>query len=171
MTCNFSNEVWKPIPSLPDYIASFMGRIMRIPYSAPIQNGGVRTYGGEPTFGVLTDGRYSINYKGKNYRISRLVCEAFSGIPFDGAVCMHLNECSTDNRAENLAWGTQKENLAAPGFIAYCKRRGKAQPKLTNETAKIVKYGAMSCADTAKKFGISPATVSNIRNGRTWKHI
>jgi len=36
---------------------------------------------------------------------------------------MHLNENSADNRPENLAWGTQKENLNAPGFIAYCKTR------------------------------------------------
>lgn len=36
---------------------------------------------------------------------------------------MHLNENAADNRPGNLAWGTQKENLNAPGFIAYCKRR------------------------------------------------
>ena len=36
---------------------------------------------------------------------------------------MHLNEDSSDNRPENLMWGTQKENLNAPGFIAYCKGR------------------------------------------------
>jgi hypothetical protein len=36
---------------------------------------------------------------------------------------MHLNENSDDNRPENLAWGTQKQNLNAPGFIAYCKSR------------------------------------------------
>jgi hypothetical protein len=36
---------------------------------------------------------------------------------------MHVNENSADNRATNLAWGTQKENLNAPGFIEYCEAR------------------------------------------------
>ncbi|WP_425478956.1 hypothetical protein [Lysobacter antibioticus] len=36
---------------------------------------------------------------------------------------MHLDENARNNRAENLARGTQKENLNAPGFIAYCQRR------------------------------------------------
>lgn len=36
---------------------------------------------------------------------------------------MHLNENAADNRPGNLAWGTQKENLNAPGFIAHCKSR------------------------------------------------
>jgi HNH endonuclease len=59
-----------------------------------------------------------------NIRIHRAVCEAFHGAaPFDGAVVMHLNENSLDNRASNLAWGTQKENLNAPGFVTGCARR------------------------------------------------
>ena len=53
-----------------------------------------------------------------------MVCEAFNGPPpFEGAVCMHLDENSTNNRSDNLAWGTQKENLNAPGFIAHCRGR------------------------------------------------
>lgn len=35
---------------------------------------------------------------------------------------MHINEDPLDNRPENLRWGTQKENLNAPGFIEYAKR-------------------------------------------------
>jgi hypothetical protein len=40
-------------------------------------------------------------------------------------VCMHLDENSRNNKPENLAWGTQKENLNAPGFIDYCKSKQK----------------------------------------------
>ena len=36
---------------------------------------------------------------------------------------MHLDENARNNKPENLRWGTQKENLNAPGFIAYCKSR------------------------------------------------
>ncbi len=125
------DEIWRPISSQPDYLASSHGRVMRIPHHAPMMNGGIRYYGGVPTRGVLTAGRYSFYYKGKNYSISRLICEAFAGPPpFPGAVCMHINEDAQDNRPENLAWGTQKENLNAPGFKNYCKSRvGGASPR------------------------------------------
>lgn len=60
----------------------------------------------------------------KTLKVARLVCEAFHGSPPDGSsVCMHMDENSRNNRPENLAWGTQKENLNAPGFIEYCKGR------------------------------------------------
>ena len=165
-------EVWRPIPRLPEYLASSEGRVMRLPYEATMPNGSVRLYGGEPVSGVKQpDGRCGIVFRGQNYKVHRLVCEAFSGPPpFDGAVCMHINENPGDNRAENLMWGTQKENLAAPGFRAYLKRRSTG-PKITPEQAHQVKYGGMSCAETARRFGISASTVSNIRAGRSWAHI
>jgi hypothetical protein len=59
-----------------------------------------------------------------NIRIHRAVCEAFYGpAPFDRAVVMHLNDDATDNRIENLKWGTQKENLNSEAFLAYCQSR------------------------------------------------
>jgi hypothetical protein len=36
---------------------------------------------------------------------------------------MHLDENAANNRADNLRWGTQKENLNAPGFLNYCRSR------------------------------------------------
>jgi len=39
-----------------------------------------------------------------------LVLEAFAGPRPNGMVCRHLNGNPTDNRIENLAWGTESEN-------------------------------------------------------------
>jgi len=36
---------------------------------------------------------------------------------------MHIDENAANNRADNLRWGTQKENLNAPGIIEYCMDR------------------------------------------------
>jgi hypothetical protein len=56
--------------------------------------------------------------------VHRLVCEAFHGPAPEGKnVVIHENENALDNRPENIRWGTQKENLNAAGFIAYCKAR------------------------------------------------
>jgi hypothetical protein len=85
-------------------------------------HGGVTTRGGH----VWMPGgpRPKFYYRGKNYRVSVLVCEAFHGPkPFPSAVAMHLDEDATNNRADNLRWGTQKENLRMPGLIAYCRSR------------------------------------------------
>ena len=57
-------------------------------------------------------------------KVHQLVCDAFHGPkPFDGAVVIHINEDGLDNRAENLKWGTQKENLNMPKFLEYCRSR------------------------------------------------
>lgn len=165
------SEVWRIIPSLPEYLASSEGRVMCVPSVKQTPHGGQRVYGGQPTLGCLSEGRYHIVFRGKTLRVHRLVCEAFAGpAPFPNAVVMHLNEDATDNRAENLAWGTQKENLAAPGFRAYLRRRS-CKPKISAEQAKHIKYGGMTCRAAASQYGISPSTVSNIRAGRAWKHI
>lgn len=59
-----------------------------------------------------------------NMKAHQLVCEAFHGPkPFDGAVVLHKDENALNNKPSNLRWGTQKENLNAEGFKAYCRAR------------------------------------------------
>jgi hypothetical protein len=125
-------EVWKPVPSRPTILASSYGRVMLPEGVAKMPNGGLRTYEPKPTFGVKTKASKTAKHvfmgmfsrKFGSMKVHRLVCEAFHGEPpFVNAVVIHLDEDSTNNRPENLRWGTQKENLNMPGFIAYCKSR------------------------------------------------
>ena len=119
-------EIWRDVPSVPGVLVSSEGRVMLTPYRGDMPHGGQRPYGGTPTFGVWnkTDGRFITVISEKTYRIARLIAEAFFGPPpFEGAVVMHLDENAANNRPNNLRWGTQKENLNAPGFINYCRSR------------------------------------------------
>lgn len=121
-----SGEIWRDVPSLPGILVSSEGRVMHVPHREPMPKGGTRPYGGQPTFGVWNkaDGRFIAIVDDKTYKVHRLVAEAFHGPPpFDGAVVMHLDENAANNRASNLQWGTQKENLNAPGFLEYCRSR------------------------------------------------
>ncbi|HAM40890.1 MAG TPA: hypothetical protein DCP69_06005 [Candidatus Omnitrophica bacterium] len=96
-------------------------------------HGGSRIYGGQPRFGhVARDGRPQISFQGRTYRVHRLICEAFHGPkPFPDAVVLHEDENPTNNKKTNVKWGTQRENLHAPGFLAYCHTRtGLSSPRV-----------------------------------------
>jgi hypothetical protein len=95
-------------------------------------NGGLRKYKTKPIYGYVTKAskraKHSyMNVSSRFYgtlKIHQLVCEAFHGPrPFPTAVVIHRDEDGLNNRKDNLKWGTQKENLNAPGFIEYCKNR------------------------------------------------
>lgn len=122
--------VWKPVPSYPGMLASSEGEILLPPSHSPLSNGGYRLYTPKPVRGVVSraSSEASHQYLGYwtraygNVKVHRAVCEAFHGpSPFDGAVVIHKDENALNNRPENLKWGTQKENLNAPGFRAYCR--------------------------------------------------
>jgi len=117
---------------MPNLEASNYGRIRVIPYQKQMPNGGLRWYGGFPTKGQWGGSRYIYVIKQHTYKVARLVCEAFNGKSPKGYVCMHLDENVRNNKPSNLRWGTQKENLNAPGFIAYCKSR-------TGENSPLIK--------------------------------
>jgi hypothetical protein len=124
-------EFWKLVPHMPGVLASTEGRILLPPGHAPVPNGGYRSYITRPFEGTVRRSKSSAKHvyrgffwRGQNYKSHQVVCAAFHGPkPFDKAVVIHLDENALNNRPENLKWGTQKENLNAPGFIAYCKGR------------------------------------------------
>jgi hypothetical protein len=134
-------EIWKPIPSLPEYEASSLGRIRRVPHEVS-RGQGTRWYGGKAWTGAWekTQGRYIFQFHGKTYRVARLICEAFHGPkPFPGAVCLHLDEDVKNNVPSNLKWGTQKENLNMPRFLAYAS--AVCRQKMAGETVAAGKKG------------------------------
>lgn len=114
----FEEEEWRPVPSLPGVMASSLGRVHKL-VAANDHRGqaGKKT---RPTFGAKRYVRpnypvMNVRWKGTGIRmVSRLVLEAFVGPAPEGAVAMHINDDSTDNRIVNLKWGTQAENLSTP---------------------------------------------------------
>jgi hypothetical protein len=136
----------KPIPSIEGAYANELGQVKMPECEAAMPHGGVRKYKTKWIYGTRTKASKSARheymgllYRGRNYKIHRLVCEAFHGQqPTDKPVVIHLDEDATNNRPENLKWGTQKENLNAPGFIEYCKSRtGENNPAIKGRKKKV----------------------------------
>ena len=93
-------ETWKEVPGHEQYLVSDLGRVAKISQmKAPT--------GALPYFvHNIPDGA------GKRVNCYRhdWVLAAFVGPKPEGAVVRHLNDVPTDNRLENLVYGTRSEN-------------------------------------------------------------
>ena len=115
-------EVWRLVPSVPGVLVSSIGRVMALPTFSRQPNGGVRQRGGVPTYGVWDKKNARMGWRvlGKNFKVHRLICEAFNGPPpTPDHIVLHKDEDSANNRRGNLKWGTHAENAAAPKLSAY----------------------------------------------------
>lgn len=135
----------KPIIEVAGAFARSDGMIKFPESKAIMPHGGERTYKTVWKRGTVTKASktarhkyYGTVYKGKNYKIHRLICRAFHGDPPEGKnIVLHLDENALNNEPSNLRWGTQKENLNAENFLAYCRTRtGKDNPRVKGNAKK-----------------------------------
>lgn len=112
------HEEWRPVPSLPGVVVSSWGRVHKLEANrCPRGRAGKKT---RPTYGSKRYVRPDyptmiVHWRGTGLKtVSRLVLEAFVGPAPAGAIAMHINDDSTDNRPENLRWGSHAENLSTP---------------------------------------------------------
>ncbi len=157
-------EEWRNVDGWP-YEVSNKGRV-RSDFTMRPLVGGVDKDGYRKLVVCSGDGRRG--YK----RVSTLVCEAFHGPRPSGLVVRHLDGDNTNDDAENLAWSTQKENLAdrkAHGTLLQGERHPLAT--ITADTALAIFAATGKQADIASRFGVKKTIVSSIKTGRTWSGV
>jgi len=85
--------------------------------------------------------------------------------------CRHLDDNPTNNRPDNLRWGTRLENMAD----RFHNGRKNHLAKLTAENVREIRAthasGAAARRLLADKFGVSRRTISQIVHRRTWRHV
>jgi len=149
----------KPITAVPNALARSDGKIKWPDTFARMPHGGIRQYKTKWIAGTERRASktarhkyYGCLYRGKNYKIHRLICEAFHGPPPKGKnVVLHRDENAMNNKPENLKWGTQKENLNAAGFIEYCKgRTGENSPTSKGARNKASETSNLACEQQHK---------------------
>ena len=102
-----SRTEWREIAGTQgNYFVSDDGQV----WSRPRKNssGGLLKIGRNSHGYLVVD--LSVNGKTTTRRVHRLVIEAFAGPPDDGHECRHLDGDKTNNRIDNLVWGTRSEN-------------------------------------------------------------
>lgn len=99
-------EQWRPIAGYEGlYEISDQGRVKSLRFGRErILN---------PRSGNGAAGHLAVTLPGrKNHYVHRMVAEAFLGpCPVEGHIVCHKNGNAGDNRAENLYWGSRKENV------------------------------------------------------------
>ena len=96
--------------------------------------------------------------------VHRLVCMAFHGRPKGNLQVRHLDGNPSNNRPENLAWGTYEENWADRRVHGRAKDRGEHHSaRFTNEErahiAWAVKMGLCSRRGAARALGVAPSSI------------
>jgi len=165
-----------PIPVSPndDYMAGTDGNIYsrtrykgfgRKEYVAWYSLRGHRTKKGYSSVSLCHD-----NHK-VTKSVHRLVCMAFHGMPDPLTLqTRHLNGDLTDNRPENLAWGTQYDNWRDRRAHGHGSMRSThPQAKLTEEECTHLKWavhkGLCSRRHAAQMLGMSQSSISAICRG------
>lgn len=115
--------------------------------------------------GRMPSGHLSVSLGRRNSQcVHKLVLTAFVGPAPDGCECLHINGDPSDNRLQNLRWGTRSENIKDK------TRHGlsKLKPAEVAEIKDALKnnYHGMQAA-LARKFNVTECTISDIKKGRT----
>lgn len=125
---------------------------------------------------TLSDGE-----KRKNFKVHRIVCEAFHENHDEKTQVNHINEIKTDNRACNLEWCTAKENInhgtrntRAGKAIAKALGKPVGQYTIGGELIKVFS----STNEVQRITGFSQGSIWGVANGRykqaygfIWKYI
>ena len=116
---------------------------------------------------------YEIVHLGRGDRrsIHRLVAEAFIPNPDNLPLVRHLDDDPRNNTVENLAWGTQTDNMQ--DCVKHGRLVGNTHPAIESRKKRIIATSLDrdqtiefdSCNEAARKLDLWPQHVSRVANG------
>lgn len=180
-------EIWKDVPFNTDYKVSQIGRVVSksrpIRYVHSVTKQEHYRMSEEFVLKQYDNDRTGYKFvqlykdkKSKNYPIHKLVAAAFlSETSFPGAVVNHKNGNKHDNSLDNLEYCSSEYNHHH-ATITGLKPRGSriASSKLNENTVAAIKRllaKGFTHNYLAEVFSVSRSTISNISEGKSWKHV
>lgn len=180
-------ENWKPVVGFEgEYEVSDLGRVRSLDRVKVYQR--VDQYSGKTITvtrhhkgqmlrpGPKKSGHLSValGREGGSKDVHVLVLEAFDGPCPPGFEALHGDGQPDHNHINNLRWGTRGENVndaIRHGAMPIGDRKWNA--KLNDADIPIIrsKFYRQSFVSIAYEYGVSEATIRQIKDGRTWKHI
>jgi hypothetical protein len=124
---------------------------------------------GYPGIGIRVDGQT------RRFRTHVLVLTMFVGPCPEGCEALHDDDVKTNNRVENLRWGTRSENMKdcvrnGTHVRSLASGRRTLRADQVHEIRRLRREG-MTQAEVGRRFGVSQACISSIDIGATWGHL
>lgn len=170
---NITNEEWRSISGYEGYYEiSNMGRVRsldRISYGRSLTGRLLRpgrTSGGHRSVGLSRDGVAT------QYYVHQLVAAAYIGPRPVGYDICHNDNDPDNNRVQNLRYDTRAGNFADK--IANGTANPTGYRNLKPDEVRLIRAGLAAgkkCNRLARDYGLTPASVSNIKTGRTWSNL
>jgi hypothetical protein len=166
-----TEEIWKPVEGHPLDVSS---------------HGRVRSQCRTTTHGCRIGGKVlaivkrrlghivigtSINSKRVTLYVHRLVLAAFIGPCPAGMMACHRNGDATDNRPENLYWGTAADNGSDCAKHGSLKGERQGRSKLTAEQVLAIRADTRPVSEISKAYGVHKSHINSIRRRVFWQHI
>lgn len=173
-------EIWKDIPGYEGYYqVSNLGRVKSLSRLIQCKNGKQyvipeRRLTLTPGVNGYIDVCLRRNVKGRKMYVHQLVLITFVGSCPDGMECRHYPDRDpTNNRLDNLQWGTVKQNAADRKEQGGCpfgeiKVRAKLKEQDVIRMRRLHELG-ISLSHLSKMFGVNPCTAWRAVKGITWK--
>lgn len=117
---------------------------------------------------------------GKHMFAHRLIWEQYAGPIPDGMQVLHQCDNPPCIRPTHLFLGTATDNMrdmAAKGRTGRTGLRGEgiATHRLTEVEVREIRAlhnpATMGCVRLARKYGVTPAAIKKIINGKSWAHV
>lgn len=177
-------EEWRDIKGYEGYFqVSSWGRIRSVTRTVRHWRGGTQVVNGRirktPKINEYGYLMVQLNREGKGrmFLVHRLVLEAFIGPCPDGMECCHEDGNASNNRLENIRWGTALENGAdrvRHGRVYKQTGEKHWNCKLTEEDVLEILArlrAGIGVPELVREFGVTEGTIRGIKTGRTWSHL
>jgi hypothetical protein len=183
-------EEWRPVVGYEGlYEVSDQGRVRSLDRVLRDKNGLLKRFKGKILSASIKQNKYgryavvglpSINVSGTTNRyIAHLVLESFGGPRPAGMECCHCDGDSLNNNANNLRWGTPKENSLDKynhGTVLWGSKNHQArltETQVLEIRGKYIRYSKTksNSRQLAEEYGVDMQAIGKIVRRERWNHI